>query len=88
LISRRIIMAEELEPASVDHVTGTAVGMVAGGVIVSALVAVGGVVAAPFTAGASLLAVPAAVIGMGLGGWWGYSNADKKAARYGVKRGR
>jgi len=54
-----------------DNVVGTAGGALAGGAIVSALVVAGSVFAAPFTFGASL-GIPAAVLGMGLGGWLGY----------------
>jgi len=79
-------MADELQPASTDHVTSTVTGAVIGGAAVSAVVAVGGVLAAPFTAGASLLAVPAAVLGMGLGGWIGYNKAEKKAQSHGWSR--
>jgi len=54
-----------------DNVAGTAGGALLGGAVVSALVVAGSVLAAPFTFGASL-GIPAAVLGMGLGGWLGY----------------
>lgn len=74
--------------ATTDHVTNTATGMVVGGVLSGILLAVGGVVAAPLTAGVSLLGIPAAIIGMGLGGWIGYSHAERKAVRYGFRHPR
>lgn len=74
-----------LQPAATDHVTGTAKGALIGGALAYGALAIGGIVAAPLTAGASLLGVPAALVGMGLGGWWGYNNASAKALKYGIR---
>lgn len=54
-----------------DNVAGTVGGAVVGGAVVSGLVVAGSILAAPFTFGASL-GIPAAMLGMGLGGYLGY----------------
>ena len=68
------------ELTTTDNVAGTVGGAVLGGAVVSGLVVAGSILAAPFTFGASL-GIPAAVIGMGIGGYLGFK-ATKPAPEH------